>query len=81
MSGDRYKIENQNDTYFLTFTVIDWIDLFTRKEYKDILIDSLKYCQKEKGLELNAFVIMSNHVHLIGRATEKNTLSDIVRDF
>jgi REP element-mobilizing transposase RayT len=76
-----YQIRNQQARHFLTFTVCGWIDLFTRKEYKDILIDSLKYCQKEKGLELNAFVIMSNHVHLIGRATEKNTLSDIVRDF
>lgn len=76
-----YQIRNQDARHFLTFTVCGWIDLFTRKEYKDILIDSLKYCQKEKGLVLNAFVIMSNHVHLIGKATGNNSLSDIVRDF
>ena len=76
-----YQIRDQNAGHFLTFTVCGWIDLFTRKEYKDILIDSFKYCQKEKGLELNAFVIMSNHVHLIARATGNDTLSDIVRDF
>jgi putative transposase len=76
-----YQIRNQQARHFLTFTVCGWIDLFTRKEYKDILIDSLKYCQKEKGLELNAFVIMSNHIHLIGKAIGNCTLSDIVRDF
>jgi REP element-mobilizing transposase RayT len=63
------------------FTVCGWIDLFTRKLYKDILVDSFKYCQKEKGLILNAYVIMSNHLHLIARAAEGFMLSDIIRDF
>ena len=77
-----YTIRDQYATHFLTFTVCGWIDLLTRKAYKDILIDSFKFCQQKKGLVLNAFVIMSNHVHLIARATMKEyTLSDIVRDF
>ena len=78
---DGYNITDQLATYFLTFTVCGWIDLFTRKVYKDILMDSFKYCQKEKGLILNAYVIMSNHVHLIARAQQGNILSDIIRDF
>jgi len=65
----------------LTFTVVDWIDIFTRQIYRDILIESLLYCQSFKGLEINAFVIMSNHLHLVGRATAEPTLSEIVRDF
>ena len=80
-NNEGYSIKNQQAKHFLTFTVCGWIDLFTRKAYRDILIDSFKYCQQEKGLEINAFVIMSNHVHLIARANGKNTLSDIVRDF
>jgi len=43
MSGESYKIENQNGVYFLTFTIIDWIDLFTRKEFCIIVVDSLNY--------------------------------------
>lgn len=79
---DGYVIRDQFATYFLTFTVCGWIDLFTRKIYRDIILDSFKYCQREKGLILNAFVIMSNHIHLIARATDqKITLSDIIRDF
>ena len=76
-----YVIRDQNATHFLTFTVCGWIDLFSRKEYKDILIDSFQFCRKKKGLILNAFVIMSNHVHLIAQARESFILSDIIRDF
>lgn len=76
-----YAIRDQNATHFLTFTVCGWIDLFTRKLYKDILVDSLRYCQKEKGLILNAYVIMSNHLHIIARAARGSMLSDIIRDF
>ena len=50
MSGDRYTITDQNAMHFLTFTVIDWIDVFTRKDYKLELVDSMNYCIKEKGL-------------------------------
>ena len=77
----RYKIEDQNGLYFLTMTIVEWIDLFTRPVYKDIVIESLKYCQKEKGLEIYAYCIMSNHLHLLCKSVGKNTLAAIMRDF
>jgi len=49
-----YKFHNQERQYFVTFSVVRWIDVFTRREYKDILVDSLKFCIKNKGLELYA---------------------------
>ncbi len=76
----KYKISNKQGIYFLSFAVVNWIDVFTRRLYKDVLVDSLKYCQQEKGLVLYSWVIMSNHVHLIARA-EQGNLSDILRDF
>jgi len=45
-----YKFHDQERPYFVTFSVIRWIDVFTRREYKDILVDSLKYCIENKGL-------------------------------
>ncbi|MCD4679860.1 MAG: transposase [Bacteroidales bacterium] len=75
-----YKIIEQDKLHFLTLRVINWIDIFTNKTYKDIIIDNLKYCQKEKGLEIYAYVIMSNHIHLLARASGEN-LSDVLRDF
>ncbi len=68
MSGDSYKIAEQEAPYFVTFTIINWIDVFTRKDYKLIITDSLNYCRENKGLEVFAWVIMSNHIHLIIRS-------------
>ena len=67
--------------YFLTLTVVDWVDIFTRPNYKHIIIESLDYCQKEKGLIIYSWCLMSNHLHLIAQAKENTNLSDILRDF
>ena len=81
MSGDRYFITDQNATYFLTFTVVEWVDVFTRKDYKQIIVDSLNYCIEHKNLECFAWVLMSNHLHLLVRANPPARLSDVIRDF
>ncbi len=75
----KYKFRDQNEIYFVTFTVINWIDVFIRNEYKEILIDSWKYCIKNKGLEIYSWCIMTSHVHMI-IGSNKNKLEDIVRD-
>ena len=75
-----YKIFNQSGIHFLTFQVVYWIDIFTRQIYRDIFIDSLRFCQKEKGLRIHAYVIMSNHIHCI-LSTEKTDLSTLVKEF
>ncbi|MCA0362977.1 MAG: transposase [Bacteroidetes bacterium] len=64
----------------MTFSVVNWVDVFLRKICLDIIRESLKFCQKQKGLILRGYVIMSNHVHVIFQA-EKGDLSDLVRDF
>lgn len=81
MSGSKYKISDQEQLYFLTITVVKWVDIFTRKDYKIIITDSLNFCILNKGLEVYAWVIMSNHIHLIVRAKEGFMLSNIIRDF
>ena len=81
MSGDQYRISDQHSCYFLTSTVINWIDVFSRKAYKDILVDSLNHCVKHKNLELYAWVIMSNHIHLVARVNPPDRMSDFLRDF
>jgi putative transposase len=80
MGDGGYKIRNQAETHFVTFAVVEWVDVFTRKEYRDILIDSIRYCQAEKDLVMHCWCIMSNHVHMISSA-KNNDLSDILRDF
>ncbi len=75
-----YQIKEQGEPYFVTLQIVNWIDLFSRLDYRNIVIDNLKFCQKEKGLVIYAYVIMSNHIHLIIQAKENN-LSNVLRDF
>ncbi|MBO3271515.1 REP-associated tyrosine transposase [Hymenobacter defluvii] len=65
--------------FFLTLTVVGWVDVFIRPQYTDIVLNSLRYCQQRKGLELYAYVIMSSHIHLIAARTD-GSLSDVLRD-
>ena len=76
-----YKIHDQQGLYFITCTVHQWVDVFTRKDYADIVVQSLRFCQENKGLEIYAWVIMSNHIHLIISCREGFNLSDVLRDF
>lgn len=62
-------------------TVVKWLDIFTRKNHRDAIIDSLKYCIKNKGLNVYAYCLMSNHLHLIVNCDEPFELKDVIRDF
>jgi REP element-mobilizing transposase RayT len=74
------KIRNQSAPHFITFAVVEWVDVFSRKMYRDIVLDSIRFCQTQKGLLLHGWCIMSNHVHLIAAAKNADH-SDILRDF
>jgi len=76
-----YKFHNPEGVYFVSFAVVDWLDVFTRNEYKDIIIDSLQYCQKEKGMEIFAWCIMTNHIHLVFRSTKDQKPELLLGDF
>ncbi len=75
----KYKFKDQNATYFVSFATVYWIDVFTRRQYKDILVDSINHCIENKGLIVYAWCLMTNHAHMI-IATEDMNLQDIMRD-
>ncbi len=75
-----YQIQDQTALHYLTIQVVDWIDVFTRQVYRDIVLDSLRFCQKNKGLQIFGYVIMSNHIHLIANSPDGH-LSETLRDF
>lgn len=76
----KYHLGADHHAHFVTFTVLDWIDCFTRKEYSDIFIQSIHYCQEHKGLEVFGYCIMPSHIHLIIRAKDKERLENIIQD-
>ncbi len=65
----------------MTLTVADWADVFTRKNHKQAIMDSLRYCIEHKGLNLYAYCLMTNHLHLITNCEEPFQLSDTIRNF
>ncbi|WP_254154790.1 transposase [Chryseosolibacter indicus] len=56
----------------MSFAVVYWIDVFVREEYYEVIIQSLDYCRKNKGLEIYCWCIMPSHIHLVIRAKESN---------
>ena len=76
----KYKFRNPDGCYFVTYAVVGWVDVFTRNVYKDILIESWRYCQQQKGLLIHAYVIMTNHVHMIISRNSTISLEAIMRD-
>ena len=78
--GEAFQIRDQEMPYFLTFQVVGWADVFSRKVYRDFILENLAYCRKEKGLFLFGYVIMTNHLHLVVQQKDAK-LSGWVRDF
>jgi REP element-mobilizing transposase RayT len=78
--GLHYNIR-KDKTYFMTMTIVDWIDLFTRVNHKNLIVELLKHCQLKNGLNIFGWVLMPSHLHLMANAEIPNELSDIVRDF
>ncbi len=77
----KYKVYNHHQPHFITSTVVGWADVLSREEYKEIILDSLRFCQQDKGLLIHAWVIMNNHIHLIVSAEGNEELPAIIRDF
>jgi len=77
--SEKYKTHD-GGLYFVTFSVVGWIDLFVRKEYQDFLDENIRFCRENKGLELFCYYILPSHVHWITRRSQ-GRLSDLLRDF
>jgi REP element-mobilizing transposase RayT len=77
----KYKARDNNKAYFITITTVEWVDLFTRLNHKYTIVNALKYCQENKGLEIYAYVLMPSHLHMLCRVKEGFNFSDMIRDF
>ena len=78
--SERYKTHG-GGLFFVTLTVVGWVDLFTRAEYADVFLDSLRFCIARKGLRVYAFCIMPSHIHLIADlVSDDKELGQVLRD-
>ncbi len=76
----KYKFHNKSGLYFVSFATVNWIDVFTRQIYFDLLADSVDYCRKEKGMELYCYCFMPSHIHFIFRSVNDQPM-ELLRDF
>lgn len=76
-----YKFHNPEGVYFVSFAVVAWLDVFTRNEYKNIIMDSLRFCQQKKGMEIFAWCVMTSHIHLVFRSVNEEKPEQLLGDF
>jgi putative transposase len=74
-----YRIHDGAYAHFITSAVVHWIPVFSREDYFQVLVDSLKHCIAHKGLVVHCFVLMPNHFHLIC-SQQAGRLMDVIRD-
>jgi len=78
--SEKYKTTDKDKAYFVTFTIVEWLNVMQEDNYKMIIVNSIKHCQENRGITLFAYCIMSNHVHLIIQSNGKESVSDVLRD-
>ena len=68
MPRSRYRFGDDAYPYFMTWTIVGWLPVFTRQESTKIIYDSWRFLQLEREFQLLGYVILENHVHLIATA-------------
>jgi REP element-mobilizing transposase RayT len=76
----KYKFHNKSALYFVSFATVNWIEVFTRQVYFDVLAKSIEFCRAKKGMELYAYCFMPSHVHLLYRSSNEKPM-ELLRDF
>lgn len=77
MGRSRYTFGEPTSPHFLTCTINNWTPVFTRPETVEIVLDSLRFLQRDSNLQLYGYVILENHMHLV--AASEDLRSDIAR--
>jgi putative transposase len=68
----KYKMLNPEGMYFISFATVNWIDVFIREVYFEVMVESLNYCINNKGMVIYCYCIMPSHVHLIFSDRDNN---------
>ncbi len=66
---------------FFTATILEWKFLLLNDKYKDLIVGSLRYLVEKQKIQLFAFAIMNNHMHLLWHVNLPFKREDVQRDF
>ena len=78
----KYKFNNKEGIYFVSFATVYWIDVFIRESYFELMIQALSFFRKERGMLIYGYCIMPSHVHLLFQAKKftATNLVNLIRD-
>ena len=76
-----YKTHNIEGTYFITSSIVNWIDIFTSEKYSNILADAINYYISKQTLTVYAYVIMKNHFHMICKGEDLSVLIRLIKSY
>jgi putative transposase len=81
MSGKQHINPVKGACYFLTFSTVDWVDIFIRPVYKQIIVHSLNHFIEHKGLTVYAWCLMTNRLQLLAQAGDNDVIAEIEKEF
>jgi len=70
LTRSRYNVLAESTTYFATCAVVNWLPLFSKPDLAKVVLDSMEFLRTERRLVLHAYVLLENHLHLIGSSSE-----------
>jgi REP element-mobilizing transposase RayT len=70
MSRSRYRIFETDFPYFMTNTIVAWLPVFSQPALAEIVLDSWRFLQRERSIQIFGYVIMENHLHWIAHGPE-----------
>ncbi|MCJ7434538.1 MAG: hypothetical protein MUO77_13715 [Anaerolineales bacterium] len=67
--------------YFVTFTIVEWLPLFSEDAYASIVLQSLDWHRNNKRFQLFTFVVMPTHAHWICKPEDPHTINIALQSF
>lgn len=76
-----YKILNPEGTYFITSTIVNWVNVFTSEKYFNILVETINFYIAKNKLTVYAYVIMKNHFHMICKSENLTEVMRLIKSY
>jgi len=76
-----YKIHDPHGLYFITSTIVNWINIFTSEKYFNILTEAINFYITKEKLKVYSYAILKNHFHLICKSDNLTKTIRLVKSY
>lgn len=76
-----HEYRENEGCYFITFNTVDWVDVFIRPVYKQVIVHTLNHFIDSKGLVVYAWCLMSHHLHLLAKAQQGAVMAELEKEY